>query len=1705
MTSLHDLTQLSSISDESITALLRERFNNDLFCAKLSSTATVIVNAFQDLSQEPIARTYNPEELPAVSDAVLQAYEHLRRDQESQSVLFIGESGSGKSAYRKHSVGALIDATATESTLAERIKHAQTILDGFGSAKQVSSVDASRFGLSLELQFNNKTRMVGCKWMDFRLKKDLVSHVPTGERNFHVFYGLLAGMSHSELAHLGLDSTGWYRYLGHASAKQVSGIDDFQSFAALRQSLHRVGVSRLDIACIFQTLAAILHLGQLEFVDSKHQEAAYVKDTKPLDLAAAFLGVTPDVLENALVYKTKTIRREHISVMLPARGCQEHCDELASVLYSLLFAWLVETLNDKLCVHESQVANFIALVDFPGFAARGSDSVAGFDQLLFNTANEQIQRLVVQTFFHDKKQFYDTQEIEVADIKFDDNEAVVTALTKPSNGLLAILDDQSSKLSRGKTETTFVEALGKRFSEDIIAINLPSAGNFNRRLGFTVAHYAGQVDYDVAGFLDLNQEVISADLVAIFAGVGQEAAHTSSTFILRLFQSTVSGAPKVATEGRVAMQPARRPTMKRRVRPEHDSGTGAADQFRQGLQRLTESLLQTRRHFVFCVKPNDRRLANQFDSKCVAHQLASLQLSRIVDRIRSADHSNVLSFSMFLSRYVKQEDLPVAGTHESQCQLVLRDWGFFQRDAMVGTTHVLLSEKTWYTLEQRRDLGGVYNMAGASRSNLLLTGSRENLLEAASEYGQQDIFANMQSKDALEQQAKMANAGQAVEEISVSGSRKRWLFIVYFLTWWLPDFVIKAFGSKRKDIRIAWREKLAINILIWMACAIAVFFIAFLGEILCPRQAVYSFSELAAHGPQEKQPLTAIRGEVFDVGSFAPRHYPPIVPTKSVLKYAGHDASALFPVQISALCQGTEGTVDPAVTISSNYTDINAGYHDFRYFTNDYRKDWYFQQMMMLRSNYRVGYIGYTTKDITVLALKQQSIAIINGQVFNLTDYIQGGRQILGGGGGKVSTDFMDPSLVSLFQQQSGKDISKSFSALPSQSKQYMEVCLRNLFFCGRVDTRNGPRCLTSRYILLAISIMLVSLIGVKFLAALQFSTKRLPEKLDKFLICQIPVYTEDEESVQSTIDSIARMNYNDQRKLMFIICDGMVTGKDCDRSTPQIVLDTLGVLDTDAVELPFESLGEGTGRLNYAKVYSGLYETTGHVVPFIVVVKVGKPSETLKAGNRGKRDSQLIMMRFLNRVANGSPMTPLELELYHQIQNVIGVSPSMYEFCLMVDADTTVEKDAATRMIASCLDDTRIIGICGETHLANAKSSMVTMIQVYEYFISHNLAKAFESLFRSVTCLPGCFTMYRLRDEASRRPLFVSDRIIEEYSQNRVDTLHTKNLLHLGEDRYLTTLLLKHHPKYSTIFIRDAKAATVAPESLSVLLSQRRRWINSTIHNLVELVAQGSGLCGFACFGMRFIVFMDLASTVVQPVTVGYIAYLFYLTAKDSALIPITSLILFAAIYGLQAVIFIIRRKWDMIIWMIIYLLALPIFSLALPLYAFWSMDTFTWGSTRIVDGENGKAVLVTNEGVFDESMVPLSPWTEEYANWSPPAEKQVDAASMTSRGSYNTRYEASGLLNRYSLAAAHSPRQTRPAYSKTDLHGDAVEMDELALQRPTRDELTASIRELCATEVTPTRRLIREKLEMQYGCDLEFEKDWINQTSASVFQGLR
>ena len=137
---------------------------------------------------------------------------------------------------------------------------------------------------------------------------------------------------------------------------------------------------------------------------------------------------------------------------------------------------------------------------------------------------------------------------------------------------------------------------------------------------------------------------------------------------------------------------------------------------------------------------------------------------------------------------------------------------------------------------------------------------------------------------------------------------------------------------------------------------------------------------------------------------------------------------------------------------------------------------------------------------------------------------------------------------------------------------------------------------------------------------------------------------------------------------------------------------------------------------------------------------------------------------------------------------------------------------------------------------------------------------------------------MYRIKTPKGGQnywvPILANPDIVEHYSENVVETLHEKNLLLLGEDRFLSTLMLRTFPKRKQIFVPQAVCKTTVPDKFRILLSQRRRWINSTIHNLFELVLVRD-LCGTFCFSMQFVVFIDLVGTLVLPVAIMFTIYL--------------------------------------------------------------------------------------------------------------------------------------------------------------------------------------------------------------------------------------
>jgi len=833
---------------------------------------------------------------------------------------FRGESGAGKTTIRGHLLRAFLSYSATP--LSKKIELAQFVFDAFTTTKSLTTPIASKAGLLLELQYNTSTShhatLLGAQFLAHRLERSRIASVPTGERNYHVLYYLLSGTSPAERKHLFLDLVGAdapgarasltankrWRYLGHPTQLKV-GIDDAKGFHDFKTALRKLEFSKQDIAGICEMMATILHIGQLEFVSGQSTTPAgddsggysheggesitMVKNKESLEPIADFLGTNITGLEQALRYKTKTLYRERVTVMLDPKGARDNADELAQTLYSLLVAYIMEQINSRLCVLPDQVSNTVSIVDFPGFSPT-TGTGSGLDQLLNNAANESLYNFCQQSFFGRQVEEMEAEDVTVPQLEYYDNSEAKTGLLKPGNGLLSILDDQ---MRRGKTDAQFLEAIRKRFDGKNTAI-LPGSlnvtvpgSNFptkNTATSFTVRHFAGDVDYSVDNFIEENAELISGDMMNLLKDA-------RSPFVQELFGQDAlkkTTHPKERTaivQATVISKPTRQPSMAKRKADqtgrygrqvnvfdedaisEADSTvsgsrkgdgtnakqTGAAGQFLSSLRTIDSSLRKANPYFIICLKPNDRRIANQFDSKCVRTQVQALGIAEISKRLRVADFSIFLPFAEFLG--LAETEAAIIGSEKERSEAVLDSKPWRENEVRVGSTGVFLSERCWLEIANIMDIAAVPRGISMSDDNLLnpnraqFGDSRAGLLspspgafyhddkggnyfgskdvdarsEAPSGVTSGDMFHGLETSKAMGEKVSEKEL-QEIDVVQTSGSRKRWLFVVYALTFYIPDIFIKWFGRiKRKDVRLAWREKLAINLLIWLSCGVLIF------------------------------------------------------------------------------------------------------------------------------------------------------------------------------------------------------------------------------------------------------------------------------------------------------------------------------------------------------------------------------------------------------------------------------------------------------------------------------------------------------------------------------------------------------------------------------------------------------------------------------------------------------------------------------------------------------------------------------------------------------------------------------------------------------------------------------------------------------------------------------------------------------------------
>ena len=474
----------------------------------------------------------------------------MRRTGQDQSIALRGSVGSGKTEVRRLLISALVNVASSaqskkETKITKQVPASQFILESFGHSSTLANNNASRFGCYTELQYGEGYRLCGIKALPYHLDKSRLPKTAKGERNFHVFHYLLAGATKEEAGHLRLDTP--FRYL--SGACYPSNVHDDASKAdKLKEAFKLVSLSKRAVASIYRVLAAILHLGQLEFAmdKSRNEDAASVLNHDVLEHIASLLGVAPADLESSLNTQTKLYPwKERVSFLLDPEGASLARDDLAVTLYGLLFAWISEYLNSKLSKEDFK--SFVSILDFPGTQQSSSSSrTNGLDELCVNLANERIQSFLLEMAFESQKAEYANEEVSsflpgLNTTYFSNPDGVRILITKPG-GLVHIIDDQAGK--RGKSDSTMLNSMGKRWGQNSSFGWRASDEQQGRTGTFVVNHYDAQVTYNAEGFLENNRSTVSSNFISLFAtasssftGAGIGTRGSSDALVQELFSS----------------------------------------------------------------------------------------------------------------------------------------------------------------------------------------------------------------------------------------------------------------------------------------------------------------------------------------------------------------------------------------------------------------------------------------------------------------------------------------------------------------------------------------------------------------------------------------------------------------------------------------------------------------------------------------------------------------------------------------------------------------------------------------------------------------------------------------------------------------------------------------------------------------------------------------------------------------------------------------------------------------------------------------------------------------------------------------------------------------------------------------------------------------------------------------------------------------
>uniref|UniRef100_A0A8C7HUF8 Unconventional myosin-VIIb n=1 Tax=Oncorhynchus kisutch TaxID=8019 RepID=A0A8C7HUF8_ONCKI len=630
-----DMIRLGDLNEAGLLRNLLVRHRQGIIYTYTGSVL-VAVNPYQELPLYTAdqVRLYHGRRLgelpPHVFAIADTCYFNMRRHNRDQCCIISGESGAGKTESTKLVLQFLAAVSGQHSWIEQQILEANPILEAFGNAKTIRNDNSSRFGKYVEIFFNKDGAIEGARMEQYLLEKSRVCHQAMEERNYHIFYCMLAGMTTEQKKTLCLGNAAEFSYLKRGDCIVCDGRDDAKDYTRIRTALKILAFTETHCWEILKLLAALLHLGNVSFEGGVLSGCM----TRLMsEFFVCFLQVQPAALAVSLTYRSFMTNRERVSKPLNSEQAADSRDAFVKAIYGKLFIWIVGRINSA--IHKTPtngpkyVRNSIGLLDIFGFENFDSNS---FEQLCINFANEQLQQFFVRHVFKLEQEEYTKEDIVWKNITFSDNTDTLDLLAVKPLNVLALIDEESH-FPKG-TDVTMLNKMNRAHAK--CNKYIPSKNTHDMEFG--IRHFAGVVHYDSNGFLEKNRDALNSGILKLIEA-------STNTLLQQLFEKELSAnvVKNLASNNRIVMTPKIDIVIFLPV-------STLSGQFRQSLDSLMNALSKCQPHFIRCFKPNDDKKSMVFDRNLCIRQL---RYSGMIDtiKIRKLGFPIRHTFKQFLQRY----------------------------------------------------------------------------------------------------------------------------------------------------------------------------------------------------------------------------------------------------------------------------------------------------------------------------------------------------------------------------------------------------------------------------------------------------------------------------------------------------------------------------------------------------------------------------------------------------------------------------------------------------------------------------------------------------------------------------------------------------------------------------------------------------------------------------------------------------------------------------------------------------------------------------------------------------------------------------------------------------------------------------------------------------------------------------------------------